>query len=117
MTIRMASIEVLDYRKDGEVEARRVTGEILRRDGRFSGDDGLPLSKRRRPTRPIAVGNALAYIACRDRRLRPMRSVHRLPAPSAEGNESPPMLDPLAELIRRYRRFNLLQPDRSQRAY
>jgi hypothetical protein len=27
MTIRMASIEVLDYRKDGEVEARRVTGE------------------------------------------------------------------------------------------
>jgi hypothetical protein len=26
MTIRMASIEVLDYRTDGEVEARRVTG-------------------------------------------------------------------------------------------
>jgi hypothetical protein len=25
-TFRMASIEVLDYRKDGEVEARRVTG-------------------------------------------------------------------------------------------
>src|SRR5271165_5459633 len=42
MTIRMASIEVLDYRKDGEVEARRVTGRVLRGDGRFSGDDGLP---------------------------------------------------------------------------
>jgi hypothetical protein len=25
-TFRMVSIEVLDYRKDGEVEARRVTG-------------------------------------------------------------------------------------------
>ena len=36
MTIRMASIEVLDYRKDGEVEARRVTGANIAERGRFS---------------------------------------------------------------------------------
>ena len=83
MTIRMASIEVPDYRKDGEVEARRDTrtkyyGEMAD----FSTDE-----------------------------------VRSAPAPSAEGNKRPPMLDPLAELIRRYGLFKLLQPDRSQRVY
>src|SRR5271169_6221629 len=61
---------------------------------------------------PIAVGNALAHVACRDRPWRPRRSVHRPRRPSAEGNEIPPVLDRWAELIRRQRQFNLPQPDR-----
>ena len=65
---------------------------------------------------PIAVGNALAHVACRDRLCRQRRSVHRPPGPSAEGNKIPPVVDRWAELIRRQRQFNLPQPDRSQRA-
>jgi hypothetical protein len=47
MTIRMAPIEVLDYRTDGEVEARGVTEE--------------PLADRRRATRHRSSRIAIAY--------------------------------------------------------
>ena len=65
----MASIEVLDYREDGEVEARRVTGANI---------------TERWPISPVGAAE-----------------VRSPPSPSAEGDESQPILDRRAELIRR----------------
>jgi hypothetical protein len=50
MTIRMAPIDVLDYRTDGEVEARGVTGATEE-----------PLADRRRATRHRSSRIAIAY--------------------------------------------------------
>jgi hypothetical protein len=82
-SFRMASIEVLDYRKDGEVEPRRMTVLNI-----TQGWPIFPDGDRSGPLTPLS--------------------------PSAEGDRSQPILDRWAERIRR--QFNLLQPDRSQRA-
>jgi hypothetical protein len=82
-SFRMASIEVLDYRKDGEVEPRRMTVLNI--------TQGWPIFPYGDRSGPFT-----------------------LLSPSAEGDRSQPILDRWAERIRR--QFNLLQPDRSQRA-
>lgn len=79
----MASIEVFDYRKDGEVEARRVT--------------------------VVNITQRWPIVPYGDR-----SGPFTLLSPSSKGDRSQPILDRWAELIRR--QFNLLQPDRSQRA-
>jgi hypothetical protein len=79
-TFRMASIEVLDYWKDGEVEARRVTGRILRRDGRFP--PWGPLGSVHQPSPPSAEGGAI--LAILDRWGEPIRRHHQFNLPQPD---------------------------------